>query len=233
MPHSPSSRIASRLPQPALDAPFRLFFGGSFDPPHLGHITLPQRVLEQIDQPQAWMIYVPAAQSPHKSQAPSPDQARLDMLETAMGDAERCLIWDTELRRAKDQPGEPSYWADTWQTVRSRCPHGLNRFLIGADQARSMHRWHQYETIWKDSIVMLRGKHDDPGQLIEALRATGAWDAHQLDHWHDAIVQVELVDASSTDIRAKLRTPETRKNPIAGLDDRVQDYILEHGLYRD
>lgn len=233
MPTPTPSRTASSLPQSALDAPLRLFFGGSFDPPHLGHTQLPKGVLDQLNQPQAWLIYVPAARSPHKQEAPSPDRARLDMLDLALAETDRCMIWDTELQRSQQHPKQPSYWAETWDTVRSCCTFGMNRFLIGADQARSMHRWHRYETIWQDAIVMLRGKHDDPGQLIEALKATGAWDAHQLDHWHDSIVQIELVDASSTAIRAKLHTPETRKNPIAGLDDRVHDYILKNGLYLD
>ena len=153
------------------------------------------------------------------------------MLDIMLDDTDRCVIWDIELRRAKQQPGQPSYWVDTWDRVGSLASTGNDRYLIGADQARSMHRWHRYESIWKDALVMLRGEHDDPERLMESLAQTGAWDDAQLEHWRRSIVLVEMIDASSTTIRAKLAQPETRKNPIAGLDDRVHDFILKRGLY--
>lgn len=229
--HSILPRIVDRLPPRVLASPFRLFFGGSFDPPHIGHARLPSGVLADVGGPDAWLVYVPAARSPHKETSPAPDHHRLAMLRIALRGLGRCVIWDTELRRAEEQPGKPSYWAQTWETVRTVCGEGTSRFLIGADQARSMHRWHRYESFWRDALVMLRGGHDEPGALLEALEQTGAWSAEALSHWRDAVVSVPLVDASSTHIRAQLSEPGARKNPIAGLDDRVHDYILEHGLY--
>jgi len=215
----------------ALKASLRIFFGGTFDPPHSAHFELPHRVREELDSPDAWLIYVPAAQSPHKDIAPTPDHHRVAMLEIALGNRERCVIWDTELARTQYHPDKPSFWADTWDTVNAAGSLGDNRFLIGADQALAMHRWHRFESIWRDAIVMMRDEHEAPRQLIEALAETGAWDQEQLAHWRASIVRVPMIDASSTHIRAMLRDPETRKNPIATLDDRVHQYILEHSLY--
>ena len=95
-----------------------------------------------------------------------------------------------------------------------------------------MHRWHKYESFWRDALVMLRDLHDSPEQLIESMRALGVWDQSALEHWQYRIIRVPLIDASSTQIRSALRDPQRRENPIAGLDDRVHEYILEHGLYR-
>lgn len=212
-------------------ASLRLFFGGSFDPPHFGHSLLPERVLEAVDGADGWLVYVPAARSPHKDSSPALDHHRLAMLRIALRELGRCVIWDAELRRAAANPDEPSYWADTWDTVRAGCDEGKNRFLIGADQARSMHKWHRYESFWRDALVVLRGGHDEPESLMDALGETGVWNAEALEHWRNSIVPVPVVDASSTHIRGALGEPETRKNPISGLDDRVHEYILEHGLY--
>ncbi len=106
-----------------------------------------------------------------------------------------------------------------------------DRFLIGADQALSMHRWFRFEQFWRDAIVVLRDEQDDPDSLIDALQALGVWTVHDLKHWRSQIEQVPMIDASSTSIRSSLAAPERRENPIAGLDDRVQKYILDNGLY--
>ena len=96
-----------------------------------------------------------------------------------------------------------------------------------------MHRWRDYESFWQDAIVMLRDEHDDPVQLINALGALNAWSDEELDRWSSMICPVPMIDASSTLIRSALSEPTKRENPIVGLDDRVHEYILEHGLYRD
>lgn len=155
------------------------------------------------------------------------------MLYLAVQNTPSILIWTTELDRAKGPESEPSYWFDTWQLVKEARPDASDRFLIGADQALAMHRWHRYESFWRDALVMLRDDLDAPDQLIESMRSLEVWDESSLDRWKNQIVRVPLVDASSSQIRAALQDPKRRENPIAGLDDRVHRYILEHGLYRD
>lgn len=209
-----------------------LFFGGSFDPPHIGHVKLPEAVLATLGADLDRVVYVPAARSPHKESAPTGGQHRLRMLELAIRSASNARIWTDEIERAGVDPASPSYWSVTWASARSQRPDAPDRFLIGADQALSMHRWHRYRSFWRDAVVMLRDDHDAPSMLIDSLRSIGVWDETDLEHWERRIVQVPLIDASSTHIRSCLADPQRRENPIAGLDDRVQDYILDHGLYR-
>lgn len=209
----------------------RLFFGGSFDPPHLGHTRLPPMVLAAMGSQPARIVYVPAARSPHKHTRPIASHHRLAMLALAVAQIPDAEIWEQELSDAPLNPDQPSYWADTWAIVQSMHLPGTNRFLIGADQALSMHRWHRYSEYWQDAVVMLRAQRDNPDTLIERLDALGVWSSKQLEHWRSLVVPVETIDASSTAIRDALGNPSRRKNPIAGLDDRVHQYILEHGLY--
>ena len=208
-----------------------LFFGGSFDPPHLGHARLPDAVFERLGYESEDLVYAPAARSPHKSGAPTPPHHRVAMLRLVLPRGRNSWIWTEELDRAVSEPGEPSYWAKTWTKVIDSCTGDRPRFLIGADQAVSMHRWFSYETIWRDAVVMLRDDQDDAGRLIGTMEQTEAWSADELEQWRSMIVRVPMIDASSTRVREALRAPATRENPIAGLDDRVHSYILEHGLY--
>ncbi len=222
--------ITSQLP--ALEGGRRvLFFGGSFDPPHLGHADLPRRVCVALGVPDALMVYVPAARSPLKDARPTAASHRVAMLGLQLASVAGSMVWTEEIERAARHPDQPSYWTETWETARAHFGAQQAGYLIGADQALSMHRWRDYESIWKDAVVMLRDEHDDPEQLIGSLSRTGVWSDSELGHWRSHIVRFPMMDISSTRIRQTLADTATRENPIAGLDDRVHDYILRHKLY--
>lgn len=226
-----TSQTPTSLPIRAGDARLRLFFGGSFDPPHIGHTSLPQRVRVELNEPDALLIYVPAARSPHKQEAPTDDDHRMAMLKLSIVSVPNTMIWTEEIDRAANAITEPSYWVDSWLGVISMGLPGKNRFIIGTDQALSMHRWHRYEEFWRDAIVILRDQQSNRDRFINSMHALGVWSAQDLDHWNERTVITPMTDASSTSIRAMLRDPLRRENPIAGLDDRVHHYILQHGLY--
>ena len=223
----------------ARSASTRLFFGGSFDPPHLGHVALPQQVARRVAQQvaqhldNAHIVYVPAARSPFKAAPPAPDQDRIDLLTIALEGMDNTSIWTQELADAPLNPNQPSYWADTWANIAMLDLPGTNRFLIGADQARSMHRWRRYTEFWRDAIVMLRDDAASPTTLIDQLATLDVWTPSELDHWRSIIVPVPMIDCSSTSIRTALSNPDTRPHPIQGLDPCVQQAIIERELYQN
>lgn len=229
-------------PQPTQTSVYssiRIFFGGSFDPPHRGHVDLAEATAQSYDSSQ--LIFVPAARSPFKETHPTADHHRVSMLEIALQDISNWNIWKHELERAELNPNTPSYWADTWNAVHLKYPTGTNKFLIGADQAISMHRWKRYSEFWKDAIVMLRLEantessidfNDQRQLLVDQLKAIDIWSENDLEHWKSRVIQTPMIDASSTCIRSTLADPQTRVQPINGLDARVQEYILAHDLYR-
>lgn len=156
------------------------------------------------------------------------------MLNLALKDlAHPWTIWEQELQDAPLNPGQPSYWADTWAIANHLNPKSTNRFLIGADQALSMHRWHRYQEFWKDAVVILRDDANSTDKLVGSLKSTNAWSPGDLDHWRSISIPLPLAPFSSTDIRNHLSSQGPHKNTrIEGLDPGVHSYILKNGLYR-
>jgi len=222
------------LTDQAKQAPCRLFFGGSFDPPHRGHCQLARAVANKLSS-NSRVIYVPAARSPFKDYKPTANIHRLQMLNLSLAEFEQWEIWEQELTDAELNNGEPSYWADTWQIINSMNLGGVNAFLIGADQLLSMHRWHRYDEFWRDAVVMLRASDnstpESPTELIDKLRKLEIWNDEDLEFWETRIVCTPTVDASSTFIRDSLKDSSKRNAPIKGLDRGVHEYILANELY--
>ncbi len=211
-------------------AKVRIFFGGSFDPVHIGHVGLPRYLVEHFED--GCVIYVPAGRSPFKSANPTADHHRLAMLKVAVRDFEHGSIWEQELNDALLNQDQPSYWADTWAVVSQLNMTGTDRFLIGADQALSMHRWRRYTEFWSDAIVVLRDDADSVESLMDQMNKLEVWTAEELAHWRTQIIIVPTIDVSSTAIRSTLGDAQTRSQAIVGLDPLVHEYILEHGLYQ-
>lgn len=154
------------------------------------------------------------------------------MLSIAIQDQSRSCIWEQELGDAQLNQGKPSYWADTWSLVVGMNLPGTNRFLIGADQAVSMHRWHRHTEFWRDAVIVLRDQVDSIDSLISELVGLDVWSADEVEHWRGQVVNAPTVDASSTQIRSALGEPLRRHMPITGLDSAVQDYIIDNDLYQ-
>ena len=222
-----------------------LLFGGSFDPPHMGHVRLAiaARAALGAGEPclETWLVYVPAARSPHKPDAPeASDEDRLAMLRLATADLDRVAIWTDEIDRARageDDAPAPSYMIDTLRRARSVLRDDVEiRLLIGADQAVSFDRWREPRRIiaLAQPVVMLREPTETTGALIREMEATGAWTPEELDRWARWVVPVALDPASATAVRAALHGPRTGATGLDGLlDERVLAYIERRGLYRD
>ncbi len=200
-----------------------LVFGGSFDPPHVAHVELPGRVRQRVGADV--VLYVPAARSPHKADRdPTPAKHRLAMLRLALADQPAARILTDELDRAGD--GRPSYTVETLERLRERLPdHVELRLLIGADQARTFETWREPERIvaLAEPLVMVR-----PPDTAESLLASLA-DGASRRAWADRLVDVPRIEASSTEVRRRVRGGE----PIDGLvPAAVARYIEDHGLYR-
>lgn len=146
-----------------------MLFGGSFDPPHRAHLFFARFVLSQ--SPEAVLLMVPAARSPHKAAGPwaSPEQ-RCEMLRLGLADvglgtggragdrATRVGIWTDEIDRGGT--GEVSYWVDTLRRARSLTPaDGALSFVIGSDQLEAFDRWREPHEILRlaSPIVLVRG----------------------------------------------------------------------------
>lgn len=202
--------------------PLSLIFGGSFDPPHRAHVTLPPLVADQLGADR--LLYIPAAISPLKSDSTPTDAShRLAMLRLAVESIPRAEIITIEL----DRPG-PSYTVDTLEELHQTARAGETfRLLIGADQAIDFHRWRDRGRVidLAEPVVMLRPPWDRAA-FRRAL--AGRFKLAEVNAWIRRVVEVPAIEASATEIRRRLASGESVE---AYLPPAVEAYIRKHGLY--
>ncbi|MGI8432925.1 MAG: nicotinate-nucleotide adenylyltransferase [Chthoniobacterales bacterium] len=118
-------------------------FGGSFDPIHHGHLILAREALETLGLDQ--ILFVPAAQSPHKpGRAPASAAARWEMIEAALAGASASAFAASRLEL--DRP-PPSYSVDTIEQLRAAHPGAQFYFLIGEDNLAQLPTWHRFDDL--------------------------------------------------------------------------------------
>ena len=117
-------------------------YGGSFNPPHLGHTLAIREIAKKIGLD--LVIVVPAAVPPHKALAAgSPDaETRMEMLRLALAGMDSVEISPMELQRSG-----PSYTADTVRILHERYPSDQLYLLMGTDMFLSFHEWFEPEVI--------------------------------------------------------------------------------------
>lgn len=200
-----------------------LVFGGTFDPPHLAHTTLPTMVASRLGLKR--LVYVLAALNPLKQDTPpTASHHRLAMLRLVLRDLPNAEISTIELER-----GGPSYTVDTLTTFREQFGDDVPiRLLIGADQAIEFHKWKDWQRIIElaEPAVMVRPPWSAKS-FGDALRETMAQD--EVDAWAQRAVEVPAMDISSTEIRRRLHTGSDVSEM---LHPDVIAYIREHNLYQ-
>ncbi|HEX8875266.1 MAG TPA: nicotinate-nicotinamide nucleotide adenylyltransferase [Phycisphaerales bacterium] len=211
-----------------------IVFGGTFDPPHWGHVkpAVEARVLSGLGD--AWLVYVPAARSPHKDTGPVfADAGRVELLTRAIEGVNRAAIWTDELDRAR---GGATYTIDTLRRLRRLRPGATLRLLIGADQALALHRWREPREIVATAapIIMLRGGVEaSRANLVAALESTGAWSTAELAALATSVVSVTPVTASATAIRAALARGVLDPETLEMLPRSVAAALLDKGFPRN
>lgn len=212
-------------PPPAEGAPL-ILFGGTFDPPHLGHAHIARHALAAAS-PHAWILFIPAARSPFKTAGPAASgDARVAMLRLMLADQPRTSLWRDELDRTP--PGHAGYTIDTVRRLRDLVPGRPLRLLIGADQALSFHRWKDAPTLL-DLAPPLIACRDEAAATRDALAASlrdvASWTPSQRQRLEEGCFACPRVDASSTRLRADIGHARAMLHPA------VEAYIREHRLY--
>ena len=194
-------------------------FGGSFDPPHAGHLYVAReaRRVFALDH----VVFVPAARPPHKpDRALSPGVARVRMLELLLDGAAWASVWAGELGRAG-----PSYTADTVDAIHAaRGGKGELFLLLGSDNLEGLAAWHRVEDLLarvRPVVVFRGGEARDP----DALRRFSAAARARLA---EGFLDVPPFDASSTRIRSRL---EQGEEPGPAVPPALAEYLATGGFY--
>lgn len=183
-------------------------FGGTFDPPHVGHVEIAREAVQHLGLEE--IIWVPAALPPHKRRRTlfSPE-TRLALVQTLLSLNPRFAIADIELRRAG-----PSYTVDTLRAFRAVYPNRPLVLVVGEDQFLTFNTWREHRAIQALApiVVARRG----------SARSSVKWP------FSPAAVLRTDIDISSTMIRAKLARGEDVSNLVP---QPVLDEIRARGLY--
>ncbi len=205
-------------------------FGGSFDPPHFGHIKSALTLLELFDFEQ--IRFVPCQLSPHKNEVHASSQHRLKMLGLVCDSHNKLVVDDCELKREA-----PSYTIDTLVEFREKFGKKKSLVLIlGMDAYLSFCKWHRYEEILSYCHLMLLQR---PGYTLPKSGCEKDFIEEYLVKDINLLVnntngkiylsEIEKIDLSSTAVRNTISDEEQPRYSIPG---NIWNYIKRNNLYR-
>ena len=204
--------MAEPSPDPNEGRPVRLgVFGGTFDPPHVGHVSVVSELLKSgaLDE----ILWIPARLPPHKpTNALTSPTLRLEMARAAIAGCAHQRVSDMELSREG-----PSYTVDTLRTLRSECPEATAVLIMGTDQFAELADWHQPDEVVRlaEVCVLPRGGVEFSGAEP---RLEVVWSA----------ADVTPVDVSSSEVRKRVREGQPYRHLVP---DGVADIIERENLY--
>ena len=198
-------------------------FGGTFDPPHHGHLLAASDAFEalQLDR----LVWIPASQQPLKVGSRSATAAdRLAMVRLAVGDDPRFEVDAIEIERAG-----LSFTVDTVEAFSGRYPGDELVVLLGADVMSTFAKWREPRRI--ASMARLAILHRAvSGGAVEKAAVVGAIRAITGDDLPAPVVlDTRRVDLSSTEIRERARQGRSLHGYVP---DAVARFVREHALYR-
>jgi nicotinate-nucleotide adenylyltransferase len=190
--------------------------GGTFNPPHLGHLIAAQEAYRELDLDQVMLI--PAGIPPHKpvDDEPGPEH-RLELCRLAVGGDERFAVSDLELRR-----DGPSFTVDTLKLLRTQSPSNDLFLILGGDIAAGLPKWHEPERVLELATVAIAKRRGTAKAAVQDALA-------QLEGGERArFFEMPRIGISSTMVRRRVRAGQPIRYFVP---DGVMHYIETHGLY--
>ena len=192
--------------------------GGTFNPPHLGHLVCGQEAYVQLGLDVVMLI--PARIPPHKPIEHEPGaEHRLELCRLSIRSDHRFTVSDLELLRSG-----PSYTVDTLTELHSQIPDNELFLILGGDVAAGLPEWHQPERVLSLATLAVAKRRGTSRATVERAlaRLCGGERAR--------FFTMPRIGVSSTTIRRRVRAGE----PVRYLvPDAVEQYILDHRLYRN
>lgn len=181
--------------------------GGTFDPPHLGHLTIAQGVLETCKLDEIW--FMPSHRPPHKNgSAITDNHQRVKMTQLAIDGNPYFKLSLIEFER-----NDRSYTIDTIEILKENYPGTDFYFIIGGDMIEDLPNWHRIDEL--SNMIKFIGVNR-PGYYPDN------------EQYHVSLVDVPQIDVSSSELRSRLRD---RKSGRYLLPESVRTFIAEEGLY--
>jgi nicotinate-nucleotide adenylyltransferase len=186
-------------------------FGGTFDPPHMGHLIVAEHVREELGLDR--IVFIPCSIPPHKQENDiTSGPQRMEMVRLATRGNPAFDVSDVELVR-----GGVSYTVDTLIDLTKQQPDRKLYFLVGMDNIGDFHTWREPQRILELAmiVVMKRPGYELPGEMPIP----------------DALVcEVPDVEISSRVIRERVREGKSVRHLVP---DAVHSFIVAENLYKE
>lgn len=179
--------------------------GGTFDPPHIGHLIIAEEVRQELSLEEVW--FMPSYEPPHKQHADSSVVHRIKMIELALRDNPFFTMNLIETKRHT-----PSFTIDTMEELTKQHPQTNFHFIIGADMVAYLPKWKAIN------------------RLLELVTFVGVKRAGYSLQTSYPIkeVDVPLIDVSSSMLRDQI---SEQKSIMYFVPEEVRRYIKENSLY--
>ena len=184
-------------------------FGGTFDPPHIGHLVTAADVRFRLGLDVVLMVVANEPWQKVGTRSVSPAADRFAMVQAAVGDEPGVEASDVELRR-----GGPSYTIDTLEALHHDDPDAQLFLVLGGDAAAGLDTWERPADVAAAATIVVV---DRPGSVSEVP------EGFQVDR-----VDVPRLEVSSTELRERVRDGRPTRHL---LPDAVISLIAERGLY--
>jgi nicotinate-nucleotide adenylyltransferase len=193
-------------------------FGGTFDPPHLGHLILASEALDQLGLTRLLWVLTPTP--PHKLDQPiTPLEHRLAMVELGLRDWPQFQLSRAEI----DRPG-PHYMLDTVDLIQAQFPASEVTLLIGGDSLRELPTWHRPDDLALACryFGVMRRPDDEINLGLLENEIPGITGKVRF-------VDAPLLEIASRDIRQRVTQGRAFRHYLL---PAVYDYIVEKSLYK-
>jgi len=190
--------------------------GGTFNPPHLGHLVCAQEAYRELELDRVMLI--PARIPPHKpvEHEPGPEH-RLELCRLSVQGDERFDASAIEL----DRDG-PSFTVDTLRVLKNQAPQDELVLILGGDIAAGLTQWHEPERVLELATLAIARRRGTTRGAVE--KALG-----QLHGGEQArFFAMPRIGISSTMLRRRVRAGQPIRYFV---HDQVEGYIQRHGLY--
>lgn len=192
-------------------------FGGTFDPPHLGHLILAAEAIDQAKLDR--LLWVLTPDPPHKQGSMiSPVEQRMEMARRMVSCCDQFELSDVDIRR----PG-PHYSVDTVNILRGENPGAEISFIFGSDSLRDLPLWHEPSefVLACDQIIVMQR----PGSMLDMTLLY-----QQIPELKTRLMFLDVpqVEISAVNIRQRVRQQRMYWH---FLTPAVADYIRDNNLY--
>ena len=186
--------------------------GGTFDPPHLGHLILADTVLKELNYDK--VLFIPSKIPPHKNiSGEVSNEDRLNMLKLSIEDDKRFSFDDYELKSEGI-----SYSIKTLNYLYENYDiEGKIALIIGADLIKNFHKWKEPEKISELANIVAVNREENDNL-----------DKENIEKYNIKIIIAPRIDISSTLIRERIKKNKAFRY---FLNNKVYDYIISNKLY--